>query len=224
MAANLELMAKTREARGRHVHALRRHGQVPAILYGHNTPAVAVTIEAHMLQRVWHRAGHSHLIDLALDGGTSRKVLIRELQIDPRTTRLVHVDLFAVNLREKLTVDVPIVPVGESPAVTVDKAGVLQQIMGTLKVECLPGDIPAQLTVDISGLLAVDDGIHVRDVQLPSGVSLAQGINPDELVLKVAAVRVTAEEEEAEAAVEEAEEAAAEGAPEAAAEAAPSEE
>jgi large subunit ribosomal protein L25 len=165
---------------------------------------------------------HSNLIDLALDGGSSRKVLIRELQIDPRTTRLVHVDLFAVNLREKLTVDVPIVPVGESPAVTVDKAGVLQQIIGTLKVECLPGDIPAQLTVDISGLVAVDDGVHVRDVPLPSGVSLAQGINPDELVLKVAAVRVTAEEEEAEAAAE-AEEGA-EGAPEAGAEAAPSEE
>src|SRR5437879_12882640 len=171
MAANLELMAKTREARGRHVHALRRPGQVPAILYGHNTPAVAVTIEAHMLQRVWHRAGHSHLIDLALDGGRPRKVLIRELQVSPRTTRLVHVDLFAVNLREKLTVDIPVVPVGESPVVAVEKIGVMQQIMGTLTIECLPGDIPAQLTVAVRGLLAIDGGEHVHDVPERRGVS-----------------------------------------------------
>ena len=227
MATTLDLTAKTRDERGRHVHALRRRGQVPAILYGYNTPAVALAIDAHMLERVWRRAGHSHLIDLALDGGRPRKVLIRELQVSPRTTRLVHVDLFAVNLREKLTVDIPVVPVGESPAVSVDKIGVLQQIMGTLKVECLPGDIPAQLTVDISGLIAIDDGVHVRDVPLPQGVSLAQGVNPDELVVKVAAVRVTAEEEEeeaaAEAAAEEAE-AAEVGAPEAGGDAASSEE
>lgn len=122
-------------------------------------------------------------------------MLIRELQINPRTTDLVHVDLFAVNLLEKLTVDVPLVPVGESPAVTVEKAGVLQQILTTLKVECLPGDIPAQLSVDISGLLAVDDGVHVSEVPLPHGVTLASGVNPDELVLKIAPVRVAAEEE-----------------------------
>jgi large subunit ribosomal protein L25 len=226
MATPLALTARTRQERGRHVHVLRRHGEVPAILYGHNTPAVALSLDAHALERVWHRAGHSHLVDLALDGGRPRKVLIRELQVSPRTTRLVHVDLFAVNLREKLTVEVPVVPVGESPAVAVEKIGVLQQIMGELKIECLPGDIPAQITVDVSGLVAIDDGVHIRDLVLPQGVSLAQGVNPDELVVKVSAVRVAVEEEEEAAAAEaEGEEAAGEeGAAQPAAEGAPSEE
>ena len=196
----LELPASPRQETGRHAHPLRRRGKVPAILYGHNVKPQPLTVDARTLQKVWHHAGQSHLVDLSLDGARPRKVLIRELQVDPRTARFVHVDLFAVNLREKLTVDIPIVPVGESPAVAVEKAGVLQQILTTLKIECLPGDIPAQLSVDVSGLLAVDEGVHVRDIPLPEGVSLAPGVSPDELVVKVAPVRVMAEEVEEEAA------------------------
>jgi large subunit ribosomal protein L25 len=132
-------------------------------------------------------------------------VLIRELQVDPRSAGLLHVDLFAVNLQEKLTVDVPVVAVGEAPAVAELKIGVLQQILNTLKVECLPGDIPAQLNVDVGGLAEIDDGIHIRDIALPPGVSLAHGIDPEELVLKIAPLRVVEEEPvvEAEAAPEE---------------------
>lgn len=205
MASSLALPAAPRTEHGRHARLLRRQGRVPAVLYGHNVQPQALSVDARTLRRVWRSAGHSHLVDLTLDGGRPRKVLIRELQINPRTADLVHVDLFAVNLLEKLSVDVPLVPIGESPAVTVDKAGVLQQILTTLKVECLPGDIPAQLSVDISGLLAVDDGVHVSEVPLPQGVTLASGVSPDELVLKVAPVRVAAEEPEAaeEGAVEE---------------------
>lgn len=214
----LALPASPRTELHRHAHALRRRGLVPGVLYGHNVAPQTVSVEARTLQRVWKAAGSSNLIDLTLDGGRARKVLIRELQVDPRTADLVHVDLFAVNLREKLTVDVPVVPVGESPAVAVEKVGVLQQILTTLKVECLPGDIPAQLTVDVSGLGAVDDGVHIGEVPLPSGVALASGVNPDELILKVSPVRVAVEEAEAapeEAAAEEG--AAAEAGPEASA-------
>lgn len=195
MPSSLALPAAPRTEHGRHAELLRRRGRVPAVLYGHNVQPQALSVDARTLRRVWRSAGQSHLVDLTLDGARPRKVLIRELQINPRTTDLVHVDLFAVNLLEKLTVDVPLVPLGESPAVTVEKAGVLQQILTTLKVECLPGDIPAQLSVDISGLLAVDDGVHVSEVPLPHGVTLASGVNPDELVLKIAPVRVAAEEE-----------------------------
>jgi large subunit ribosomal protein L25 len=204
MATALTLSATRRIETGKHVHALRRRGEVPAILYGHNIAPMTLAIETRTLERVWHRAGRSHLVDLSLDGDQPRKVLIRELQVDPRTARLVHVDLFAVNLREKLTVDIPIVPVGEAPAVTEAKIGVLQQIMTTVKIECMPTDIPAQLTVDVSGLTAIDDGVHLREVPLPEGVALAHGVDPEELVVKVSALRVVEEVEEAEAAPEEA--------------------
>lgn len=196
MPTSLALPAAPRAEHGRHNDVLRRQGRVPAVLYGHNVQPQALSVDARTLRRVWRAAGQSNLVDLTLDGGRPRKVLIRELQINPRTTDLVHVDLFAVNLLEKLTVDVPLVPVGESPAVTVDRLGVLQQILTTLKVECLPGDIPAQLSVDVSGLLAVDDGVHVSEVPLPHGVTLASGVNADELVLKIAPLRVAAEEAE----------------------------
>jgi large subunit ribosomal protein L25 len=175
---------------------------VPAVLYGHNVEPQALSIEARSLKRVWHQAGHSHLVDLALAGARVRKVLIRELQVSPRTTELIHVDLFAVNLREKLTVEIPLIPIGESPAVSEFKLGVLQQIITSVNVECLPGDIPALLNVDISGLVEVDQGIRLGEVPLPERVTLATGVDPDELVLKVAQVRVSAEAEEAEVAAE----------------------
>jgi large subunit ribosomal protein L25 len=200
MATTLELSASVRYETGRHVHAVRRRGEVPAVLYGHNVEPQALSIDARSLRRVWHSAGHSHLVDLALDGGRARKVLIRELQVNPRTTELMHVDLFAVNLREKLTVDIPLIPIGESPAVTELKLGVLQQIITSLKVECMPGDIPALLNVDISGLVEIDQGIRIGEVPLPGRVALATGVDPDELVLKVAQVRVAAEAEEVEVA------------------------
>lgn len=211
MAGELALDATRRTETGRHVHALRRRGLVPAVLYGHRVEPTSLAIEERGLQRVWHRAGHSHLVDLKLDGGNARKVLIRELQMDPRTAGVLHVDLFAVNLREKLNVDVPLIPVGESPVVSEEKTGVLQQIVNTVKIECLPGDIPAQLTVDISGLTEIDAGVHLRDVPLPDGVTLAHGLDPDELVVKVAPIRVAVEEEEEAAEEAPAEEGGAEG-------------
>src|ERR1700733_8024079 len=116
MAVSLELSASIRIETGRHVHAVRRRGEVPAVLYGHNVEPQALSIEARSLQKVWHHAGHSHLVDLALEGGRARKVLIRELQVNPLTTQLMHVDLFAVNLREKLTVAFPVIPICDSPA------------------------------------------------------------------------------------------------------------
>src|SRR6202790_4541118 len=202
MATSLELSASVRTETGRHVHAVRRRGEVPAILYGHNVEPRKLAIEARSLRKVWHSAGHSHLVDLALDGGRARKVLTRQLPVKPRTTELMHVDLFAVNLREKLTVEIPLIPVGESPAVSELKLGVLQQIITSVKVECMPGDIPAQLNVDISGLMDIDQGIRLAEVPLPERVTLATGVDPDELVLKVAQVRVAAEPEELEAAAE----------------------
>ncbi|TMB91404.1 MAG: 50S ribosomal protein L25 [Chloroflexi bacterium] len=205
MATALSLHATRRTVTGKHVHALRRGGEVPAILYGYNVQPTSLAIDTRVLEKVWHRAGRSHLVDLTLDGGSPRKVLIRELQIDPRTAHLLHADLFAVNLREKLTVEIPIVPVGDAPAVTDLKIGVLQQIMTTVKIECLPTDLPAQLTVDVSGLAAIDDGIHLSEVPLPQDVALAHGVDPEDLVVKISALRVIEEVEAVEAAPEEGE-------------------
>ncbi len=179
---------------------MRRHGQVPAVLYGRDLPAQAITAETGALIRVWQRAGRTHLIDLSIDGAGPRKVLFHDFQIDPRTARPLHADFFAVNLRERLAVDVPVRTVGESPAVTQLKIGSLQQVLVTLRVEALPGNLPDHLAVDVSGLTEVDAAVRVRDVVLPDGVTLAAHIDPDEVVVKVAPLRAVAVEEVAPAA------------------------
>jgi large subunit ribosomal protein L25 len=199
--ADLAIVATSRVERGRHVHALRRRGQVPAVLYGHNLEPQAISAEAKLLSKIWRRAGRTHLIDLKVDGARARKVLIRDLQIDPRSALPLHADFFAVNLKEKLTVDIPVVLVGDSVAVSVLKLGQLQQNTTSLRVECLPGNIPGQITVDVSGLEELDQGIHIRDLELPEGVSLGSHVDADELVVKIAALRAApVEPVEAEAA------------------------
>ena len=200
--ADLTLTARTRSERGRHVQAMRRLGQVPAVLYGRDLPSQAICADTAAHVRVWQRAGRTHLIDLSIDGAGPRKVLFHDLQIDPRTARPLHADFFAVNLRERLEVDVPVRTVGDAPAVSQLKVGSLQQVLVTLRIEALPGNLPDHLTVDVSELAEVDAAIRVRDVALPEGVSLAAHVDPDEVVVKIAALRAVAVEEAAPAAVE----------------------
>ena len=210
--AELALRVHSRSERGRHVDALRRRGEVPAVLYGRNLPAVAITAETGALVRAWRRAGRTHLIDLSIDGAGPRKVLFHDLQIDPRTARPLHADFFAVNLLERLAVDIPVMTVGEAPAVSELKLGSLQLVLVTLRVEALPSNLPDHLAVNVTGLTEVDSAVRVRDVALPEGVTLAAHVDPDEVVVKVAPLRVVAAEEEAPAPVEaEAPEAEAEG-------------
>ncbi len=206
--ATIELPVTSREERGSHNGPLRREGLVPAVLYGHNLEPRAISAQAAQLHRVWMRAGRTQLIDLTVDGGRAQKVLVREMQIDPRSNRPIHADFFAVNLREKLTADVPVVVTGESPAVVDAKIGTLQQLINTLRVESLPADLPSQFAVDVSGLLEIDSGIHVRDIAMPEGVTLVH-VDPDELVVKVSALRIVEEEPEVVVSEEEAEGAAA---------------
>ncbi len=195
MATTIDLPATSREQRGSHNGPLRREGLVPAVLYGHNVEPRAITAQAAQLHKVWMRAGRTQLIDLSVDGGRAQKVLVREMQIDPRSNRPIHADFFAVNLKEKLTAEVPVVVTGESPAVADLKIGTLQQLVNTLRIECLPADLPGQFNVDVSGLTEINSGVHVRDIEMPEGVSLVH-VDPDELVVKVAALRIVEEEPE----------------------------
>jgi large subunit ribosomal protein L25 len=200
---SISLSARPRSDTGRHVHHLRREGAVPAVLYGHKVAPLALTVDAKEMERTWHHAGRTHLVDVHVEGQKgARKALIKDLQIHPRSGRMLHVDFFAVNLREKITSEVPVIVVGESPAVR-EKIGQIQQVISTLRVESLPGDLPAQLTVDVSALTEVDQSITLGEVELPKGVALVHA-DPSETVVKIAPVRVREEAAEVELAAEEA--------------------
>jgi large subunit ribosomal protein L25 len=200
----MQLIANRREITGKASRRLRHEGRLPAVVYGHQTPTSIIDLDAHEFDRVFSRTGKTQLIDLVVEGGRPNKVLVQEVQVSPRRNVPVHVDFHQVSLREKLQVEVPVVVSGEAQPVKIGEADVLQ-VMHTLRVECLPAAIPEAIEVDVSGLDHVDAGIRVADLTLPDGVTAVP--DPEELVVKLAARRVSAVEDEG---------AAAEAAPEAA--------
>src|SRR5262249_39703787 len=187
------------------------------IVYGSGVEPVAVTADSLALARV-ARGGANALVDLVgVKEVEGKPVLLKELQRDPLSRRHVHFDLYAVNLRARLDVEVPIHYLGTPKGVQFD-GGVLEPLLRTLEVSCMPLAIPEAINVDVSNL-GIGDAIHVRDMQLPPDV--VSKIEADTSVVHVVAPRL--EEEVAPAAPAEGEVAPAEGeaAPAAEGEAAP---
>ncbi len=189
----LKLIAQPRELVGKRARRLRAQGKVPAVVYGHNSGNQPLTLDRLEFQRVFARAGRTHLVDLEVDG-QSAKVLVREIQTHPRRQGPIHVDFYAVSLQEKLRVEIPVQLTGESPIVKLGDADVLHTLH-EIEVECLPTDIPEPFVVDISGLEQIDDEVRVRDLKVPPGVTLL--VEPDELVVKITHRRELKVEEEA---------------------------
>lgn len=178
-------------------HALRAQGSIPGVIYGHRVDPVSVSVPRREFDRAFHKAGRTQLLDLQIDGeGKTRKVLVRQVQYNPRSGQPLHVDFYQVNLKEKIAAEVPIVLVGESPAV-LRRDGELAQNLHSLKVSCLPADIPEHIEVDVSGLENVDDAIRISELTIPDEVEVTS--DPDDVVVKVAAPRVVEEEPVAEA-------------------------
>lgn len=194
MAQQFQLEAVARQGKG---STLRREGIVPAVLYGHGIKTQAIQIERKAFAKVLKAAGHTSLINLFL-GTTKHTVLVREIQLHPVKSSLLHVDFYQVRLDEKITAHVPLFFTGESPAVK-DRGGVLVRNLDELELEALPQDLPHNIEIDISTIQAFDEPIRVADLKLPSGVELLH--EPDEVITLVQPPR-TAEELEADLAEE----------------------
>jgi large subunit ribosomal protein L25 len=179
----------------KHSRNLRATGTIPAVIYGHRVEPVSVSLPRRDFERAFHRVGRSQLLDLQLeDESKPRKVLVREVQYDPRHNVPLHVDFYQVNLKEKINSEVPIVLVGESPAVQ-RREGQILQVLHSLKLSSLPADIPEHIEVDVTTLEAVDDAIHVGQLAVPENVEVLS--TPDELVVKLTQVREASAEDEA---------------------------
>ncbi|HEY3066893.1 MAG TPA: 50S ribosomal protein L25 [Methylomirabilota bacterium] len=167
-----ELTIKRREATGKQVaKRLRRQGIVPAVLYGGTKPE-AVTVDPRAVLRVIHgHEGTTQLLTLKFDGdGGSRMAIIRDLQFDPVTERLLHVDLQEVSADRAVTVRVAVHPVGEALGVK-DQKGILNLVLHELEVSCLPSRIPARIDADVSALM-IGDVLTVAALQVPEGVRI----------------------------------------------------
>jgi large subunit ribosomal protein L25 len=206
----MQLKAATRDLLGKSSRRLHGQGKLAAVVYGHNTKPTALVLDRLEFQKVFLKSGRTHLVDLVVDGRTD-KVLVREIQTHPRRLGPIHVDFYQVNLEEKITVEVPIHLVGESAAVKRGDADILQPIH-SLRVECLPSDIPEAFEVDLTPLEEIESEVRISDIKMPKGVTVL--IDPEELVVKIIKKREMKVEEEvpvAEAALVGEGEAAAEG-------------
>jgi large subunit ribosomal protein L25 len=186
------LAAEHREVTGKAVARLRQQGLLPAVVYGSGAESSNVTIDAHEFELLRKHTGPNSLVDLSVDGKKAQPVLINSVQVHPVHRRPLHADLFLVKMTQELTVDVPLVPTGESHAVT-QLNGTLLHPAETVRVRALPDHLPQSIEYSVESLVDFDAALHVRDLVIPSDVTL---LTPgDEIVAKVQAPRVEIEEE-----------------------------
>jgi len=167
-----ELKATKREILGKKVRFLRRQGITPVHLFGHGIESVSLQCDTTELQQALAKTGRTGLISLKLDGEKRpRTVVLREVQVEPRTGKSLHIDFFQVKMTEEVKVDVPIILVGEAPALK-SKENMLVQELNTLAIECLPAKIPSDIELDLSSLTEPEQTVRVKDIELDKEITI----------------------------------------------------
>ncbi|MFH0847556.1 MAG: 50S ribosomal protein L25 [Chloroflexota bacterium] len=188
----LTLKASKRDVLGKKVRLLRQKGVVPAHVYGHDIESLALQCETSQLQQIIAKAGTTRLLNLKVDDEKSpRSVFVREMQRDVITRQLLHIDFYQVKETEKIETDVPIVLVGEAPAMK-GKGRMITRGISSLRIECLPSKLPPQIEVDLGPLTDLDKMILVKDIAV--GPDVMVKTDPEQLVVRVSEVVIEVEE------------------------------
>ena len=174
-----KLQAKLREVRGDKSRTVQ---ELPAVIYGAEKDSQALSLSTSEFVKLYEAAGESSLIDLAVDGKEDGKVLVQEVQLDPLSGRIMHVDLRRINMNKPMTATVELHFIGESPAVKAS-GGTLVRTLEEVEVECLPKDLVSHLDIDLSVLATFDDVVKVKDLRLPEGIQITSP-NAEDLVVK----------------------------------------
>jgi len=168
----LELHAVPRVEKGPKTKSLRRKGIIPAVLYGYNVQAESLSVSEVDFKKIYKQAGASSVVTVVVDHKGKKEehpCLIYDVALDPLKNKPTHVDFYRVNMEEKITATVPLVFIGESPAVKFLK-GILVKNAHEVEVEALPAKLPKEITVDISKLAAFGDVVMVKDVSVEKDV------------------------------------------------------
>ena len=193
------LQTEKRATRGKNeARRLRASGRVPAVVYGvEKGKATEIAVDPKALLRILHsESGVNTLIGLQGLAGGDTRVMVKEYQLDPISHKLLHVDFYQIAMDRMLTVTVPIVLKGEAKGVK-QQGGIVDFVSREIEIETLPGDIPENITIDVSELM-LNQGIRVRDI-LTEGAKWKPITEPDTLIVHVVALRIE-EPEPAEAA------------------------
>jgi large subunit ribosomal protein L25 len=193
------LQAEKRDGRGKNeARRLRAAGRIPAVVYGaEKNKAVEIAVDPKALLRILHsESGANTLIGLSLDGGATQ-VMVKEYQLDPIDHKLLHADFYQVAMDKAITVTVPIVLKGEARGVK-QQGGIVDFVHREIELETLPGDIPENITVDISELM-LNQGVRVRDLRT-EGAKWKAVSDEDMMIVHVVPLRAEEEPAAAEAA------------------------
>jgi large subunit ribosomal protein L25 len=190
-----ELKVAPRDVLGKKVKALRRQGVTPANIYGSHVDSQSIQLSTEELRHIIKTAGRNDIVYLRLDGDDPRPTFIRDVQQNPVTDAILHVDFLQISLREKVKADVPIHLVGLAPAVDTF-GGILMHGLDHVSVEALPTEVPSFIEVDVTSLVEINAALHVSDVPVPEGVTILTDV--EQVIAKVAPPAVEPEPEVAE--------------------------
>ena len=171
--AEVLLNAEVRQQTGKRAKHARAEGQIPGVFYAHGEENINLQVSALKLAPIVF-GSETHIIDLRLNDGTSKKAIIRDVQFDPISDFPIHFDLLGLHANEKLTMEIPVVLTGGVP-IGVRNGGMLQHIIHKIKISCLPKDIPGKFEINIAGL-EMNHSIHVRDLAL-ANVTILENID-----------------------------------------------
>lgn len=195
MEANTLTVKSRKELKKTVTRRLRKEGQIPAVVYGHNEP-ISISVNEREFNKKFHSVSENTIITLVEDGKQIADVLVKDYQEDITREQITHLDFFEVEKGKKLKTRVPVVIEGSS--VGVKLGGVLEQLLTEVNVECLPKNIPAKIVVNIEKL-DIGDSIHLNEVEVFEGVKFLDEL--DQIVVHVVHTRaeeVTEEEESTE--------------------------
>lgn len=167
----IQLKSRKREEIGKRIGELRSQGLVPAVLYGNKIDNQNLWIGYDDFKKVFTESGESTLIEFEIEGAGKTNVLIHDVQRDPVTGKIIHVDLFQINMLERIDTEVALHFVGESPAVR-EMGGILIKSADVLPISCMPGDLPSHLEVDISLIGDFDTHLKVSDIKVSDKVKI----------------------------------------------------
>jgi len=195
MSDSIRLAAATRNGKVSDLKEI-----IPAVMYGSGSENVSLSIKRVEFEKVFAQSGESGLISLKLDDGAESPVIVKDYQLEPVKHRIIHVDFFKVNMKEKVTAEVSLEFVGESPAVKT-KGGIVIHNFDTLEIECLPSDLVQKVEVNLGMLENLGDSITIADIALPQGVVFTH--DPlDDVVVHVIEPKKSVEDAAADAAIE----------------------
>ncbi len=173
----MDLVVQKREVFGKKTNKLRNESMIPGELYGKGIENIHISVGRREFLKVLKAAGESSLVNVLIGGktGEKRPVFIHNVQKDYLTDEVVSIDFYQVNMKEKISVSVPLAFIGFAPAVK--DGGIFVKAMQEIELEALPANIPQEIKVDISKMSKIGDSIYVKDLAFPKDVKVQVGLD-----------------------------------------------